>query len=200
MGRTDPRVDAYIARSPDFAQPILAYLRGVVHSACPDVIETLKWGAPSFEYRGILCSFAAFRAHAVFGFRKGALITGDQDRSLEAMGSFGRLTSLGDLPSRRTLERYVRQAMVLNEKGVKAPPKHPRAPRGPLRTPAAFAAALRKHPRAAATFKAFSPSHRREYIEWVAEAKTSATRDRRIATAIEWLREGKPRNWKYVKR
>ena len=124
MGTRDPRVDAYIGRSAEFARPILSYLRAVAHAACPDVEETIKWGSPSFLYHGILCTFAAFKAHAVFGLWKGSLVVGRSSKSREAMGSFGRLTSLADLPPKRELIGYIKRAMELNEQGVKAPPKH----------------------------------------------------------------------------
>src|SRR5512140_1368753 len=142
MGTRDPRVAAYIGRSAEFARPILSYLRAVVHAACPGVEETLKWSAPSFLYHGMLCNFAAFKAHAVFGFSKGTLVVGRNSKSREAMGSFGRLTSLADLPPKRELTSYIKRAMELNEQGVKAPRKHKAAPRRPLRTPAELSAAL----------------------------------------------------------
>jgi uncharacterized protein YdeI (YjbR/CyaY-like superfamily) len=196
MGRKDPRIDAYIARQAEFARPILRTLRQVVHSACPEVEETLKWGHPSFTYHGILCGMAAFKQHATFGFWKGKLIVDASGRDPDAaMGQFGRLTSLDDLPAKRVLAGYVKKAMVLNEAGVQ--PKRVVRAHPPLRVPATFAAALARNPRARATFEGFSPSCRREYVEWIAEAKRDETRARRIATSIEWLAEGKKRNWKY---
>ncbi len=199
MGTKDPRIDAYIARQAEFARPILRALREQVHAACPDVEETLKWGHPSFMYHGILCGMAAFQQHAAFGFWKGKLIVDEKGRDLDsAMGQFGRLTSVADLPAKRVLATYVRKAMALNEAGVR--PKRVVRSRPPLRVPAAFAAALARSPRARATFEAFSPSCRREYVEWIVEAKRDETRARRIATAIEWLAKGKKRNWKYEAR
>lgn len=197
MGQRDRRVDAYIARSAEFARPILRHLREVVHAGCPDVTETLKWSMPSFEHEGILCGMAAFKAHATFGFWKHGLVV-DQggERWKEAMGSFGRLTSVRDLPPKAELLRMVRAAARLNEDGVKAPQrKH--SSREPLAMPPALKAALAKAPRARKHFESFSPSHRREYMEWIGEAKTEATRDRRLAQALEWLAEGKHRHWKY---
>ncbi len=200
MGTRDPRVDAYIARSPEFARPILTHLRDIVHTACPEVEETLKWNAPHFMYHGMLAGMSAFKAHCAFGFWRGSLVTGgDGGIETQAMGQFGRITSLRDLPPKREIAGYVKKAMQLNEAGVKAKPrKHP--PRPDLPVPAELTAALRKHPKARATFEAFSPSHRREYVEWIAEAKTDETRKRRLASALEWMSEGKSRNWKYMAR
>jgi uncharacterized protein YdeI (YjbR/CyaY-like superfamily) len=200
MGKRDPRIDAYIARSADFARPILTHIREVVHEACPDVEETLKWRNPGFMHQGLLCGMAAFKAHAALGFWKGTLIQADKTRSLEAAGSFGRITKVSDLPPKRVLMGYVKKAMELNERGIKAPAKHDRRPKAPLRTPADLRAALSRKKKAAATYKAFSPSAKREYAEWIVEAKTNATRARRIATAVEWMSEGKQRNWKYMKK
>jgi uncharacterized protein YdeI (YjbR/CyaY-like superfamily) len=195
MADHDPRVDDYIANAALFARPILTHLRTLVHAGCPDVEESLKWSNPSFAYKGIMCGMAAFKAHCAFGFWKHALIVGgDGDR--DAMGSFGRITSLDDLPSDRTMIAYVRKAAALNASGVKAP-RVPRAPRAPIRVPADVAAALKKNARARRHFEVFSPSHRREYLEWITEAKTDATRQKRLATAIAWIAEGKGRNWKY---
>ena len=200
MGTRDPRVDAYIAASADFARPILTHLRELVHATCPDVEETMKWSFPHFMYEGMLCSMASFKAHCAFGFWKGALVLDDTSRDTEAMGNLGRITRLADLPPKRTLTGYLRKAMALNEQGVKAPVKRKPALRKPApRMPKELALALERNPKARAAFDAFSPSHRREYIEWVAEAKTDATREKRLATTIEWLTEGKARNWKYQK-
>lgn len=199
MGKKDKRVDAYIAKSADFAKPILKHIRALVHKSCPDVEEVLKWNSPAFMYHGILCGMAAFKQYCVFGFWKGTLIVADKGKSLEAMGSFGRLTRISDLPSTRVLEGYVRRAMLLNEKGVKAPVKH-KAPRKPLRTPAYFMSALQENKKALAVFEGFSPSHKREYVEWITEAKTGETREKRLATAVEWMAEGKNRNWKYARK
>jgi uncharacterized protein YdeI (YjbR/CyaY-like superfamily) len=199
MPRPDPRVDTYIAKAQLFAQPILAYLRTVVHEACPDVAETMRWNFPHFDHRGeMMCSMAAFKAHCTFGFWKGALVLADASRSADAMGDFGRIRSLGDLPSKANLNALIRRAMRLNEKGVKRSALSAPKAKRPPRVPRELAAALAKHPRAAKVFDGFPPSQRREYAEWIAEAKTEATRARRIATTIEWLKEGRQRNWRYV--
>lgn len=195
MGDRDPRVDAYIEKAAPFARPILAHLRKVVHAACPEVRETLKWRSPSFEHEGILCGMSAFRSHCAFGFWKHELVVGGT-RGQEAMGSFGRLTKLSDLPSKAQLVRYVKKAAKLNEEGVKAP-RAKRAVKPVPKMHPDLAAALARSKRAAATFEAFPPGARREYVEWIAEAKGDATRARRIAQAVEWIAEGKRRNWKY---
>ncbi len=197
MGIRDPRIDAYISKAAPFARPILTELRALVHEACPDVVETLKWGMPSFTYHGILCGMAAFKEHATFGFWKGKLIVDPRsNKSYEAMGQFGRITKMSDLPSRRTLSGYVRQAMKLNEGDVKVPRTVAR-PKKPLVVPADFRVALTKSARAKKNFDGFPPSHKREYVEWVTEAKREETRKKRIATAVEWIAAGKGRNWKY---
>jgi uncharacterized protein YdeI (YjbR/CyaY-like superfamily) len=171
-------------------------LRKIVHAACPGVTETMKWSFPHFEYKGILCSMAAFTRHCSLNFWKGALLGIDGNKASEAMGQFGRIASREDLPSDRTLINLVKQAAALNEQGVKAPREKTTA-KPAARPPADLLSALKKNRKALATFEAFSPSHRREYIEWITEAKSDATRQRRLQTTIEWLSEGKGRNWKY---
>jgi uncharacterized protein YdeI (YjbR/CyaY-like superfamily) len=201
MGVRSERVDGYIARSAEFAQPILTHLREVVHAACPDVEETWKWSFPHFMYKGILCSMAAFKEHCAFGFWKGSLIVEQDGTSAEpAMGQFGRITKLSDLPSKKVLTGYIKQAMKLNDEGVKSPtrskPKDPRPKE--VVVPGDLAAALQASAAALATFEKFSPTNKREYVDWITEAKTEATRSRRLEQAIEWMAEGKPRNWKYM--
>ncbi len=199
MGTRDNRVDAYIAKSADFAKPILTHLREVVHETCPDVEETMKWSFPHFMYEGMLCSMASFKEHCAFGFWKGSLIVDDGNgKSAEAMGQLGRITKLSDLPPNRVLARYIKKAMALNESGAKVTPK-PKHPKKALAVPDYLTAALKKNKKALATFEGFSPSHRREYIEWITEAKGEDTRQRRLEQAIEWMAEGKPRNWKYMR-
>jgi len=201
MGKRDDRIDAYIARSAEFARPILTHLREVVHEACPDVEETIKWSFPNFLYKGMMCSMASFKEHCAFGFWKSSLILGKGDGEREsAMGHFGRITKLADLPSKKVLSGYIKQAMKLNEDGVKSPSRMKPKEKTPreLVVPDDLASALRANGAASATFEKFSPSHRREYVEWVTEAKTQATRTRRLEQAVQWLAEGKPRNWKYM--
>jgi uncharacterized protein YdeI (YjbR/CyaY-like superfamily) len=198
MGKKDPRVDAYIKKAAPFAQPILSEFREIVHGACPDVEETMKWSFPHFDYKGVMCSMAAFKAHAAFGFWKGALVIGGP-RQEDAMGHFGRITKRSDLPSKAVLAGFVKKAAALNDQGVKVARAPKRAPK-PVKVPADLSAALEKRAKARAAFAALSPSHRREYIEWITEAKTADTRARRLAQAIEWMAEGKSRNWKYERR
>jgi uncharacterized protein YdeI (YjbR/CyaY-like superfamily) len=197
----DPRIDAYIARSAEFARPVLGHLRRLVHEGCPTAEETIKWGMPSFVHGGkILCGMAAFKGHCTFGFwhkRMNGVLGPDDSKSGEAMGSLGRITSLGDLPSDRRLLGYIRKAAKLNESDEPARPKAARRPTKPLPVPGDLSAALKKNRAAAAAFEKFSPSHRNEYVEWITEAKRDETRARRLATALEWLAEGKHRNWKY---
>ena len=200
MGSRDPRVDVYITRSADFARPILTRLREVVHDACPDAAETIKWNFPHFVYHGLLCGMAAFKQHCTFGFWRGSLILKEAGTTgREAMGNFGRITKLSDLPSKRVLAGYLKTAMRLNQAGVKPPPRA-RRPKVPLRVPADLRARLAGSAKARIAFARFSPSHRREYIEWITEAKTAETRARRLATAVGWIAGGKPRNWKYMNR
>jgi len=196
MRKTDPRVDQYIAKAADFAKPILTHIRKVVHAACPDVEETMKWSFPHFDYKGeMMCSMAAFKAHCAFGFWKSSLVL-DRPAARDAMGHFGRITSVRDLPPDRVLGGYVKKAATLNDEGIKVARK-PVPPKKPLSVPGDFAAAMRKKAAARKTFDSFSPSQRREYVDWVSEAKTDATRLKRMTTAVEWLADGKTRNWKY---
>jgi uncharacterized protein YdeI (YjbR/CyaY-like superfamily) len=199
MGKRDPRVDAYIERSADFAKPILAHLRDVVHAACPQVEETMKWSFPHFMHHGMMCGMAAFKQHCTFGFWKGELVVGRASAADErAMGQFGRITGLAGLPSRKALTAYISKAAKLNEEGIKPVRAKPK-PRPEAAVPEDLATALKRNRKAAATFAAFSPSQRREYIEWIVEAKREETRAKRLAQAIEWIAEGKARNWKYEK-
>jgi len=197
MGARDPRVDAYIEKSADFARPILTRIREVVHGACSEAEETLKWGFPHFTYKGILCSMASFKGHCALHFWKGKDVLGPGVASDEAMGQFGRLTSVKDLPSKRVLAGYVKKAKALNEAGTPGPiSKRPRA-KAEAEVPEDLAAGLKKNKRARTTFEALSPGQRREYVEWISEAKRPETRAKRLATSLEWLAEGKRRNWKY---
>jgi uncharacterized protein YdeI (YjbR/CyaY-like superfamily) len=197
MANRDPRIDAYIAAAADFAQPILEHIRAVVHAACPEVEESLKWGFPHFGYKGaMMCSMAAFKQHCSFGFwqRKEVVNTATE----KSMGQFGKIVTIKDLPNKKEMTSYIRKAMALNDAGLKK--KRPAAaPKPPPELPADFAAQLKKHRAARETYEAFSPSAQREYVDWIIEAKTDATRQKRIATALEWLAEGKHRNWKYMK-
>ena len=196
---TDPRVDDYIARSAPFARPILKKIRAAVHAGCPDVEETMKWSFPHFMHQGILCSMASFKAHCAFGFWKEQLMTGTAGAKGTVAPKFGRVTSVKDLPSKAAFVRLVREAVRLNEDGVKPPSRSKADPSRSVRAPADLLAALRNHPSARAAYDAMSPSHKREYIEWITEAKRDETRKRRVAAAVEWMAEGKIRDWRYVR-
>ena len=193
----DPRVDAYIASKDDFARPVLEHLRERIHAACPEAEETMKWSMPHFTYKGgMFAGMAAFKAHATFGFWRGKEVVGDSEAASDAMGQFGRITSVDDLPDDETLDGLIRKAMSVFDAGP-APRKAKHPPKPAPETPADVRAALDAEPKAAATFDAFPPSCRREYVEWVVEAKRPETRAKRIAQAVEWMAEGKRRNWKY---
>ena len=195
MPTKDPRVDAYIAKAQPFAKPILRHVRKLVHRAVPGVRENIKWSFPHFEYKGMLCSMAAFKTHCAFGFWNASILDGVATQR-SAMGQFGRLQCLDDLPPDRTFASLVKKAAALNEAGVK-PKRAVRVPKAPLDPPDYLVRALKRHRKAQSAFEAFPPSHRREYIEWLTDARTDATRERRLATAIGWIAEGKGRNWKY---
>jgi len=193
----DPRIDAYIARQAEFARPILEHLRAAVHAAYPDVEEAVKWGMPAFLHQGkLLCTMAAFKAHATFGFWKGALVAATEGLEKKAMGQFGRLTSLADLPDDATIKALVGKAVALAEQGASAvrPKKHPKPE---LAMPDDLQAALEAKAGADEQFASFSSSAQREYLEWIIEAKRPKTRAKRVAEAAEWIAEGKKRNWKY---
>lgn len=204
MPTTDKRIDAYIQKSQPFAQPILTHLRSLIHKALPEVEETIKWGMPFFMYAGEpLCNFAAFKAHCAMGFWKMRLMKDvellqrNSEKAESAMGHLGRITSKKDLPADKQLTAWLKEAAVLNEKGLKA--ERTVKPKAPIKAPPAFTSALKKNAKAKKTYDAFSPSHQRAYLEWITEAKTDATREKRIATSVEWLSEGKSRMWKYEK-
>jgi uncharacterized protein YdeI (YjbR/CyaY-like superfamily) len=203
METFDKRVDAYIEKSADFAKPILNHLRALIHKASPEINETIKWSFPVFDHKGTVCHFASFKQHCAFGFWKGSLLP-DPENILEdhrdsAMSQFGRITSIKDLPSDEILIQYIRNAVVLNETGVKLLAKK-KTTAAEVEVPEYFSGQLSTNPLARSTFENFSNSHKKEYLEWLAEAKTEATRQKRMETAIEWLGEGKSRNWKYNKK
>jgi uncharacterized protein YdeI (YjbR/CyaY-like superfamily) len=198
MPKIDPRVDAFIEKKAAFAQPILRHLRAVVHRACPGVEETIKWGMPSFTYKGqILAGMAAFKEHATFGFWRSTEVTGRPEPE-SGMGQFGRLTGIEDLPAEAELEAMVRKAAALIDSGAKKPRpvKHPKPE---IAMPADLASALAANPAAQTTYDGFPPGQKREYLEWITEAKRPETRAARLAQAVEWMAEGKRRNWKYEK-
>jgi len=200
MAKRDPRVTAYIKKAAPFARPILTHIREVVLSCSPAIEETIKWGMPTYTYRGILCHMAAFKQHAALGFWRGALVVeAPAEQRASAMGEFGRVTDLAQLPSRRVLAGYVRSAMRLNDTGAK-PVKKAAKPKPAPRTPTDLGEALARNAKARAAWTGLSPSHRREYVEWIAEAKRPETRVHRVATTVAWVATGKSRNWKYETR
>lgn len=195
--KRDPRIDAYIGARADFARPILSHLRARIHAASPDIGEAVKWGMPFFTYRGQnLCSMAAFKGHAAFGFWHDKV--GELGGSSDAMGQFGRLTSLADLPDDAVIAELLAKAMALIDAGEK--PRANALPRAPLPVPDDLSAAITANPAAASVWAAFTPGKVRDYVEWIIEARQPATRSRRIVQAVEWIAAGKGRNWKYEKK
>jgi uncharacterized protein YdeI (YjbR/CyaY-like superfamily) len=199
----NPKVDAYSQQAEAFAQPILRQLRDIIHAACPEVVEDIKYGIPHFSYRGdYLCIFAAYKSHCSFTLYKDALmkdarLRGNSD--LPAAKRFmGKLTSVADLPSTDDLKSWLKEAMALNEIGMKLPQREPKTPKDVV-MPAAFVEALNANPQAKAVFESKSPSFRKEYNVWIGDARTEATREKRIAEALPWIAEGKGRFWKLAK-
>ena len=198
----DARVDAFIDKAQPFAKPILTHLRKLVHTVCPDVTETIKWNTPIFEYKGMLCGLGAFKQHCAFNMfkfkqmKEAALF---EEKNKEAMGQLGKITSLQDLPPDDVIIAYLKEAMKLNENKGKLPKPVKDNTNKILYYPEGMQAALEANAKANTTFEKMSYSHKKEYVEWIAEAKTEATRSKRIVTMIEWLEEGKRRNWKHEK-
>ena len=197
-------IDTYITKSADFAKPILNHIRSLVHKACPDAEEKIKWGFPHFDYKGeMMCSMAAFKQHAVFGFWKAALMKDpvlvETARSEVSMGHLGRLTSLKDLPPDKKLIAWIKEAMALNDKGIKIA-KSKSTEKKELVVQDYFINALAKNKKAKTTFDNFAYSHKKEYLEWITEAKTEETRNTRMANALNWMAEGKSRHWKYQRK
>jgi uncharacterized protein YdeI (YjbR/CyaY-like superfamily) len=201
MTKKDERIDAYIEKSADFAKPILSHLRKLIHEASPEISETIKWGMPFFDYKGAVCNMASFKQHCSFGFWKASLMN-DSDKimteSSEAHGQLGQIKSLADLPSDEVLLAYIKQAIELNEKDVKVPTKT--VEKKELVIPEYLVSALEANSSASEHFENFSYSKKKDYVEWLNEAKTDDTRNKRLATAIEWISEGKQRNWKYERK
>ena len=201
MGNKNKLIDAYIAKSADFAKPILIHIRQLVHKACPNVEEKTRWGFPNFDYKNEpICHMAAFKKHCSLGFWKGALIKDLGKTEDKAMGHIGRITTLRDLPSDKKILGYIQQAMKLNEEGIKAPSRIKPAEKKELLIPDYFIKELSKSKKALQAFENFSYSHKKEYVEWITEAKTEETRNKRMATALEWITEGKGRHWKYMRK
>ena len=205
MAKKEKAIDAYISKSADFAKPILNHIRELVHKTCPGVEEKMKWSFPHFDYKGeMMCSMAAFKQHAVFGFWKAALMKDpvlvETAKSEVAMGHLGRLTSVKDLPADKKMVAWIKEAMLLNDKGIKLAAKPKAADKKELIIPDYFITVLAKNKKAKQVFEGFAYSHKKEYVQWITEAKTEDTRNKRMATALEWLSEGKNRNWKYEKK
>jgi len=204
MGRRDPRIDTYIKKSADFARPVLEHFRILMHKYCPDVEETIKWGFPHFDYQhGPLSSMASFKQHCAISFWKAALMKNSPElskmaESQQAMGHLGKVKGLSDLPSERTLVKYIKEGMRLNEEGVKLSPKSKSAVPQKVQIPVYFKTALSQNKKATVTFDKLSNSQKKEYVNWVTEAKTEVTKIKRLKTSIEWLSQGKVRNWKYL--
>lgn len=200
MAKKDPRVDAYISKSQEFAKPILEHFRDLVHKVCPDAEETIKWGIPSFDYKGPYCMIAAFKQHCAVIFWKASLMKDARlianAKSEVSMGHLRKIRSIKDLPKDKVLISYLKEAAKLNKEGAKLPPRS--KAKKELAVPESFSKAIKKNRKATETFKNFSHSKKKDYVDWVTEAKTDETRKKRIATSIEWLAEGKQRNWKYI--
>lgn len=203
MPETDPRVEAYIEKAASFAKPVLLKLRKLIFQACPEARETIKWSFPNYEVHGsMLCSMAAFKEHCAFSFWKASLLKDPKGilriKERNAMGHLDRIRSLKDLPADKILVAYLKEAASLNKNNIKvARPES--VPKKELPVPRPLAAALKENKKASAAFDSFSPSHRREYVEWITEAKTEETMNKRLITTLEWLEQGKSRNWKYKK-
>lgn len=202
MSTSDPRIDTYINKAAPFAQPILRHIRRLVHKACPEVEETMKWGFPHFDYKGIMISMAAFKSHCTLNFRKAPLIPGiapviEED---SAMGQFGRISLISDLPDDETLLGFMREAKRLNDENIKLPQVQKEPGVKELIVPDCLVDSLKENPLAAETWDKFAYSHRKEYVNWINDAKTEATRENRLATTIEWLAEGKTQNWRYSRK
>ena len=209
MGTKDPRIDAYIAKSADFAKPILTHLRELIHDNCPTVVETMKWSFPHFMYTSaadrksrVLCSMASFKQHCAFGFwYAGGWVMSDETKpSSEGMGQFGKITALKDLPKDKQLVKQIKDAMKVHDQGIKPAPRPKTTEKKELEVPADLTAALKKSKKAMTTFDGFSYTNKKEYVDWIAEAKSDETRKKRLESAVEWMSEGKSRHWKYQKK
>ncbi len=203
MTDKNPAFDTYIEKSADFAKPILNHLRSLVHKACPAADEKIKWGFPHFEYKNdMLCHFASFKNHCAFGFWKGSLMKDqwlkENAESENAMGHYGKITSLKDLPADKIIIAHIKEAMRLNDEGIKAP-RTKQGKISPVETPEYFLKEIKTNKKSLVNWEKFSNSHKKEYVEWIIEAKRDETRDKRMEQAIEWIAEGKGRNWKYQK-
>jgi len=202
MVRMDARVDAYIAKAQPFAQPILNHIRETMHRALPEVQETIKWSMPFFTTPGgkIIANMAAFKAHCSFGLWASSVREQLKAAGFESdgsMGTLGRIASVKDLPADRMLVKLIKEAAAAVEGGESLMKRKKTVPKALPEIHPEFAAALKKNKAAIKVYEAFSPSCKREYLEWINEAKRDATRTTRIEQAVTWIAEGKQRNWKY---
>ena len=203
MSQFNPKFDEYYAKSADFAKPIMEYLRQIIHETCPDVEEVIKWGIPHFDYHGdMMCIFAAYKNHCSFSIWKAALMTNpklkENIKPEQTMGNMDKIKSLSDLPDKETLIAYVKEAMALNENGIKIVKPKSEKPKV-IQVPDYFSEILEGAPLVKAIFESKSPSFRKDYLVWIIDAKTEASRQARIEQALEWIAEGKGRFWKYNK-
>ena len=203
MPKRDPKIDAYIEKAQPFAQPILNYIRDTVHEFCPDAGEAMKWSFPHFIYKGKnLCSMASFKQHCAFGFwlesEMKTMKELTKDREKISMFTLGKITKVEDLPAKPQLKNCIREAMELTDMGVTIKKASPNSTE--VEVPDYFSEALHHNSKAKDNFEKASPSFRKEYVMWITEAKTEATRNKRMADAIEWISEGKGRHWKYAKK
>ncbi|SEW41674.1 Uncharacterized conserved protein YdeI, YjbR/CyaY-like superfamily, DUF1801 family [Chryseobacterium wanjuense] len=203
MEKYDTKVDEYIEKSPDFAKPILQYLRETIHEVCPDAEEAIKWKFPTFMYKGkILCSITSFKQYCSMGFwLHGEMKTIKEletNAEKSSMFSLGKITKMEDLPAKPLLKKAILEAMELTDMGVTMKKAVPSKTETPI--PDYFKEVLQHNKKAWEVFEKGSPSFRKEYINWITEAKTEATRNKRMEQAIEWISEGKGRNWKYEKK
>ena len=203
MSKLNPQVDAYIAKSADFAKPILEHLRKVIHDTCPDVEEVIKWGIPHFDYKGdMMCILAAYKKHCSFSLFKAELMKDpkliESVKAGQKMGYMDKLTALSDLPATEVLVAYIKEAMALNENGVKKVRPKSDTPKE-VEMPVEFSEQLALNPKAKEIFESKSPSFRKNYLIWITDAKTDATRQKRIEQSLEWIAEGKGRFWQSEK-
>ncbi|MEM9410128.1 MAG: YdeI/OmpD-associated family protein [Planctomycetota bacterium] len=203
MPKLDPRVDQYIENSPEYAQPILSKIRKAFHKGCPEVEEAIKWGCPHFLHHGMLGGMASFKKHVSFGFWRSKELEDPEELFETGTGKKASMCNahvhnLKELPTQKVLVDYVRRATILNQ--TSPSPKKASTKKISTEIPTDLADALKKNTKAKKTFESFAPSHKRDYIEWINEAKRKATREKRLATTIEWLSEGRRRNWKYETR
>ncbi|MCI0473967.1 MAG: YdeI/OmpD-associated family protein [Ignavibacteria bacterium] len=204
MSKKIKEIDSYIAKAQPFARSVLKHLRGLIHKACPDVEERMKWSFPHFDYKGMMCSMASFKEHCAFNFWKSSLMSDSagvmKNRGEGGMGNFGKIQSLGDLPNDKIIHSYIKEAMKLNVDDVKITVKPKVTGNKKLDVPEYFLKALKKNKKAMEFFTKSSYSFKKEYVMWVTDAKTDSTRESRVNTSVEWISEGKPRNWKYIKK